>query len=174
VAIPGGNSSLFEFVLNLLIDSILISSIFVLGEEVGWRGYMLPRLLPLGAIRAVLLSGLLHGIWHFPMIFLTPYYHAEGNRFVVIPLFLLTLTLGGVFYGYLRLTTNSIWPVILFHGVWNTTYSGLNSLIVTDSPLVTEYLTGESGLITLLSAIIVTAGLWYLLRKRPQMAVLAA
>jgi membrane protease YdiL (CAAX protease family) len=122
----------------------------------------------------MLLSGLLHGIWHLPMILLTPFYHAEGSRFLVIPLFLLTLTVGGVMYGYLRLRTNSIWPVVLFHAVWNTVWNGMSALTVTPSPMVTEYIAGESGLLTLLSAIIVVVGLWYLLRKRPQMVALPA
>jgi membrane protease YdiL (CAAX protease family) len=34
---------------------------FTLGEEYGWRGYLLPRLLPLGEVRATLLVGLIWG-----------------------------------------------------------------------------------------------------------------
>ncbi len=39
-----------------------------LGEEYGWRGYLLPRLLPLGEIKATLLQGLIWGLWHLPAI----------------------------------------------------------------------------------------------------------
>jgi membrane protease YdiL (CAAX protease family) len=161
-------SSPVEFAFNLLVDGLVFSVLFALGEEIGWRGYLLPRLLTLGPIRAMLLSGLLHAVWHFPIIFLTPFYHGEGNRLIVIPLFLLTLTVGGILYGYLRLTTNSIWPVALFHGAWNTLSGILRTVSVASTPLVTEYLGGESGLLTLLSAIIVSAWLLYLLKKRPQ------
>jgi membrane protease YdiL (CAAX protease family) len=169
-----GAGSLIEFAFNLLLDGMVFSVLFALGEEVGWRGYLLPRLLPLGPTRAMFLSGLLHGFWHLPIIFLTPFYHGEGNRLVVVSLFLLTFTVGGVLYGYLRLTTNSIWPVALFHGAWNTVWGGLNAVTVASSALATEYLAGESGLLTLLSAMIVAAWLLYLLRKRPQPAALPA
>jgi membrane protease YdiL (CAAX protease family) len=78
--VPTGVNSLFGFILNSAIDGLVFGTIFALGEEIGWRGYLLPRLLPLGPTRAMLLSGLLHGIWHFPMIFFTSAYHSEGNR----------------------------------------------------------------------------------------------
>jgi uncharacterized protein len=41
---------------------------FTLGEEYGWRGYLLPRLLPLGEVRATLLVALIWGPWHVPFL----------------------------------------------------------------------------------------------------------
>jgi membrane protease YdiL (CAAX protease family) len=64
--VPAEAGSLFGFILNGMIDGLVFGTIFALGEEVGWRGYLLPRLLSLGPTRAILLSGLVHGIWHFP------------------------------------------------------------------------------------------------------------
>lgn len=168
LSLPVGAGSLFEFILNALIDGLVFGTIFALGEEIGWRGYLLPRLLSLGPIWAMLLSGFLHGIWHFPMIFLTSAYHSEGNRLIIVPLFVLAFTVAGVLYGYLRLTTNSIWPVALFHGVWNTVWTVLTAVTVATTPLASEYLGGESGLVTILIAGGVAAWLLYLLKKRPQ------
>ena len=45
-----------------ILRGLLISMLLALGEEIGWRGYLLPQLSPLGRTRALLLSGLLHGI----------------------------------------------------------------------------------------------------------------
>lgn len=168
LSLPVGAGSLLEFILNALIDGLVFGTIFALGEEIGWRGYLLPRLLSLGPIRAMLLSGFLHGIWHFPMIFLTSAYHSEGNRLIIVPLFVLAFTVAGVLYGYLRLTTNSIWPVALFHGAWNTVWTVLTAVTVAITPLASEYLGGESGLVTILVAGGVAAWLLYLLKKRPQ------
>lgn len=42
--------------------------IFALGEEIGWRGFLLPRLEPLGQWKAILVSGIIWGIWHAPVI----------------------------------------------------------------------------------------------------------
>ena len=128
-----------------------------LGEELGWRGYLLPKLLFLGPRRALLLSGLLHGIWHLPLILLTPYYHNMGNLLITLPLFLATFTLAGVFYGYMRLTTGSVWPAAIAHRALNVFWSRFTAITVTTSPLLVEYLAGEAGLLTLIGIAIVAA-----------------
>lgn len=149
------------FLLNLL-PELVIDTLFALGEEIGWRGYLLPKLSRLGTVRAALLCGLLHGLWHLPMILLTPFYHGEGNRWIVIPLFLLMLTLGGVFYSYLRLSSHSLWPVAIGHGAFNAFWSAFTALAVPTSSLWMEYLSGESGVIPLLLALVAVT---FLLRR---------
>ena len=66
--------------------------------------------------------------WHFPLMLLTPFYPILGNWLIVGPIVLLTLTFAGVFYGYLRLSSKSIWPPTLAHGVINTSFAGLRYL----------------------------------------------
>jgi len=145
-------------ILNILVFSTIIGLL----EEIGWRGYLLPHLLPLGRTRALLLSGLLHGIWHLPLILLTPYYPA------VVVLFLLTFTGAGVFYGYLRLTSNSIWPVALAHSAFNMFWTVFSAITVAvTSADVLEYWAGESGVITLVVIVLVAAWLIYRLNRQP-------
>ena len=144
----------------------LVSASFMLSEELGFRGYLLPRLMQLGATRALLLSGLLQGIWHLPLMLLTPYYHSGGNRLIVVSLFLLTLTASGVFLGYLRLTSGSIWPSTLGHTAFNNVWTFFSQLTVASSPLALEYLAGESGVLTLIGTALVAAWLVSRLRHR--------
>lgn len=155
-----------DLILNLIIN-LLIVVILALAEEIGWRGYLLPHLLPLGRNRALLLSGFLHGVWHLPIMLMTPYYHGAGNLWIIIPLFLLTLTTAGLFYGYLRLTSASTWPAAIAHGVFNTFWWQFSALTVAvGSPLVLEYLAGESGLLTLIGTALLAG--WLLARwNRP-------
>ena len=47
-----------------------INAVFAFGEEWGWRGFLLSKLLPLGQWRALGLSGALWGLWHMPVILL--------------------------------------------------------------------------------------------------------
>lgn len=150
-----------------ILRGLIISMFLALGEEIGWRGYLLPHLLPLGRTRAMLLSGLLHGIWHLPIVFLTPFYHASGERWTVVILFLLTLTMAGVFYGYLRLTSNSVWPAALAHGAFNMFLSTFTAITVAvGSADVLEYWAGESGVITLVIVALVAGWMIYRLQRQ--------
>jgi membrane protease YdiL (CAAX protease family) len=90
-----------------------------ISEEIGWRGYLLPPLTGLGVWKAVLVSGVPHAVYHLPIILWTPFYHGAGNRLIIVPLFLTTLTLAGICYGYLRLTTASVWPASIAHSTFN-------------------------------------------------------
>jgi membrane protease YdiL (CAAX protease family) len=159
--VPPADRGIVDMLLNLVI-SLLIAVLLALAEEIGWRGYLLPHLLTMGHHRALLLSGFLHGAWHLPLMLLTPYYHGAGNRWIIIPLFLLTLTAAGVFYGYLRLTSASTWPAALAHGAFNTLWGQFSALTVAvASPLVLEYLAGESGLLTLIGTAVLAGWLLY-------------
>lgn len=124
---------------------------FSLAEEIGWRGYLLPKLVPAaGAIPAMALTGLMHGAFHLPLILLTTSYHPDGNRLIVIPLFLATFTIGGLLYGYLRLKYNSTWPASLAHSSHNYFWALFGSLTIATSPVAAEYLAGESGILIII------------------------
>ena len=114
---------------------MIVTLTLSLGEELGWRGYLLPRLATsLGTNRGMAVTGLLHGFFHMPIIFFTPYYHPDGNRWVIVPLFLTAFTIGGLLYGYLRLTTDSVWPASLAHSANNYFWALFGGLTVATSP----------------------------------------
>lgn len=149
---------------NLLVNLLAVLLILIpltLGEEIGFRGYLLPRLLELGPTKAVVISGFLHGTWHLPVLLLTSFYLTEGNHLLTIPLFLMLLTAGGVMYGVLRLTTDSLWPSVILHTSFNAFLGIFATLTVARSPL-TFYIIGESGVLTL----VVTAGLAFWMLQR--------
>jgi uncharacterized protein len=162
--LPDG-SGLAELAANVAIG-LGISSALALGEEIGFRGYLLPRLMQLGTTRALLLSGLLHGIWHFPLMLLTPFYPILGSWLIVGPIILLTLTTAGVFYGYLQLRSKSVWPATLAHGTINLSFNLFASFTITASPLALEYLAGETGVLTLAATALSAGVILYRLRQR--------
>src|SRR3712207_5496599 len=87
--------------IQFLIQVVVMTLTFSLGEELGWRGYLLPRLLSVGRMRALVLVGLIWTAWHMPLIFLTPLYHSAGNRLIVLPLFVGTIVAASFVFGYL-------------------------------------------------------------------------
>lgn len=140
---PGGWAAT---VVNFVISVAVVTATFAVAEEVGFRGYLLPRLLHLGRNRALAVSGLVHAAWHLPLILLTPLYHAGGNRLLVLPLFTGTIVAAGFYLGDLRLATGSVWPAALAHAVHNVAWGFVAGFTVTGAPvLVEEYLAGDNG-----------------------------
>lgn len=95
----------------------LVNAPFALGEELGWRGYLLPRIVELGQTRALLISGLVWGAWHAPLILL-------GHNYPQAPVLGVFLMVGfcilmGIIFGWLRLVSGSIWPAVVAHGALN-------------------------------------------------------
>jgi membrane protease YdiL (CAAX protease family) len=160
LVVPADGGGLPNFVINQLINLIVVT-ILVLSEEIGFRGYMLPRLLGLGSKRAVVFSGFAHATWHLPIILLTPFYEVQGNLYLIVPVFLSVLTAAGVVIGLLRLETDSIWPGTILHGAFNGFWNVFAELTVLSSPLAV-YLVGESGLLTLLATAAVA--FWFMRR----------
>jgi len=151
---------------SIVVTMLTIGLVTSLGEEIGWRGYLLPRLEFLGAWAAVLLTGLAHALFHLPIILFTPLYHAGGNRVVVIPLFILSVTIVGMFLGYLRLSTGSVWPAVLAHSAHNSIWAVFSALTAGSSPLVSEYLAGESGVLAIAGYAALGGWLLYTLTRR--------
>lgn len=145
---PAMSRSGAETAIGLLLN-LGMGLVLAFGEEVGWRGYMLPRLAAIGIVPAMLLVGLAQGIWHLPLMLLTPFYHSGGNALIVVPLFLVTLSLAGIFYGYLWLSTGSVWPVVVAHAVYNFVWNIGREFVEAKSPETMEYVGGESGLLVI-------------------------
>jgi uncharacterized protein len=102
------------FQLLSLLIAPLFNAIFTFGEEWGWRGFLLPKLLPLGQWPALILSGALWGLWHAPVTLLGydyPFHPRLGM--VLMTLFCIIF---GTLLGWLRLATVSIWPAVIGHG----------------------------------------------------------
>ena len=91
-----------------------------LGEEIGWRGFMIwemRKLMPFWAVG--LLSGLIWGMWHWPGILFTDYNSGEGNLVVQMTLFTLSIAPTGIVYAYFAFRSNSLWPAAILHASHN-------------------------------------------------------
>jgi CAAX protease family protein len=103
--------------LAVALVGIIPGFIFALGEELGWRGYLLTRLVQTGWPFPIVLSGLIWGVWHFPLFFLTGYAH--GAIILSLVMFTLLITLFAVFIGWLRLASGSVWVAAMAHASFN-------------------------------------------------------
>lgn len=99
---------------------LTVVSILALFEEVGWRAWLLPRLLERMSVRrALVFTSLIWAVWHIPFE-LSGIQHVDG----VSPVSLALSAPFGIFatglvIGWLWLKTESIWIVSLAHGALN-------------------------------------------------------
>jgi len=159
------DTNLVRVVVSFAVSIVLGSTLGALGEEVGWRGYMLPRLVDaLGERKAGWLTGFLHGLWHVPVILLTPFYHSDAPALFIVPLFMVLITLSGPIFAHLRIASGSIVPVALMHHAWNGYWETLASATTGENTELIVYLTGESGIASIVMMSLVV--LW-LSRRAP-------
>lgn len=95
-----------------------INLIPALGEELGWRGWLLPKLMPLGTLPALLVSGVIWGLWHAPLILLGYNYPGAPGWLGLTAMVIMCVLIGAVF-GWLRLRSGSVWPAALAHAAFN-------------------------------------------------------
>ncbi|WP_052462229.1 CPBP family intramembrane glutamic endopeptidase [Nigerium massiliense] len=96
----------------------LINTVPAFGEELGWRGYLFPRLNELaGPVWAVLGSGIIWGLWHAPLILLG--YNYPSNPVLGLGAMCVVGTVVGAFLAFLRQRSSSVWPAALGHGTMN-------------------------------------------------------
>ena len=62
------------FLVIQIIQAILIApvvnSIATFGEEFGWRAYLLHKFMPLGGRKAMVIMGVIWGVWHWPFMYM--------------------------------------------------------------------------------------------------------
>lgn len=100
-----------------LVVGPLLNAAPVFGEEWGWRGYLLPQLLPLGQWPALIISGVIWGVWHAPIILLG--YNYPTNPALGVVMMTVFCVLVGIILGWTRLATGSVWPAVIGHGSIN-------------------------------------------------------
>lgn len=132
---------------------VLGGSLFALaalGEELGWRGLLLTELAPLGFWKLSLVTGLVWGIWHTPLILLGLQFPNEPILGVVL-MTTATVALSAIFI-YLTVRARSVLAATVFHGsfilgVFTSVYlAGGNQLVI--SPF------GVVGIVAALSGIV--------------------
>ncbi|MEO8955674.1 MAG: CPBP family intramembrane glutamic endopeptidase, partial [Ktedonobacteraceae bacterium] len=128
--------------------AILINMIFTFGEEFGWRGYLLPKLAPLGGIRAAIIVGVIWGLWHAPVIILDSYNY-PGHPWLGVGMMVVFTTALSMIFTWLRFRSGSVWPSTLAHAAYNG-QAGFATLLLsrTDS-----LLSAPIGIIGLIPAI---------------------
>jgi membrane protease YdiL (CAAX protease family) len=159
VASPAMN--FFQSLMLMATLGTLASGLSAFGEELGWRGYMLTRLIVAGVPRPVLFSGLIWAMWHVPLI-LSGQYAAGAQPEVSAMLYVIGVVADGYLAAYIRLRSGSVWPAVMLHAASNAVIQGTFDR----ATVGTSWAVGESGLLTVgvsvIFVFVATRGPWKL------------
>ncbi|MCC9076750.1 CPBP family intramembrane metalloprotease [Litorilinea aerophila] len=99
----------------------LVNGLFTFGEEFGWRAYLQPKLLPLGWRPAMVLMGIIWGLWHAPLIAMGHNYGVgyPGAPWSGILAMIWFTFVVGTFLGWLTVQGRSVWPAVIGHAAIN-------------------------------------------------------
>jgi uncharacterized protein len=143
------------FIITLTVAPV-INFIPAFGEEFGWRGYLLPKLLPLGREKALVISGIVWGLWHLPFVFLIGY-ESYPDKIVGGLIFTALITLLGIYIGALALKNKSTLLASYMHGIFNAQDHGIWTIIY---PNYNHLIGGAEGLIGVI--VLLPVALYYL------------
>ncbi len=139
--------------------TLLVISTFAwaLGEEIGWRGFLVPRLYPrLGLAGTSVASGLLWAVWHYPSL-LGADYNAGTPPVYAVGCFTALVVALSFMMTWLRMASGSIWPCVMLHAAHNTLIQAILDSMTAEHGTA-AYVTTEFGAGTALAAwVIVTA-----------------
>lgn len=121
-------SILLIITLNALIIGLVFHGLIAIGEELGWRGYLLPKLIDhfsgrssaSGAGKAALLVGMIWGMWHWPGDLLAMKLDPEMS-ILSLPVRIISACMLSILLSWLTLRSGSVWPAAIGHGMFNAT-----------------------------------------------------
>jgi uncharacterized protein len=138
---------IIQFVQALVLSPVL-NGLFTFGEEFGWRGYLLPRLMPLGGRKAVLISGVIWGIWHWPIIAMGHNYGLDyvGAPWLGMLMMVVVCICLGALLSWVTLRAGSVWPAVIGHAAINGISAiGMVFLVTEPNMLIGPAPTGVIG-----------------------------
>ena len=149
---------LVAYVLLTVTAGLVLSIARALGEELGWRGFLVPHLAKVTSFAGLgLISGLMWTAWHFPSMLLGEYGSFGTPGWYRVVCFTVMATSLGFIAAWLRLRSGSVWPAALLHGMHNTIVQSIFTPLTTNTG-PTDWYIDEFGaalaVTTLIGAII--------------------
>jgi membrane protease YdiL (CAAX protease family) len=168
--VPEGQSWPLFVLRNATVIFLLGGFFPALGEEIGWRGLLVPQLAKLTSFTNVaFISGAIWALWHYPLILFADY-HASAPRWVALLCFSV-LVIGISFaFAWLRLKSGSVWTAAILHASHNIFTQSIFDQLTRDTGFTT-YITTEFGIGMAVTAVIVAVMFWRrenALVKQPQ------
>ncbi|OGC10966.1 hypothetical protein A3K48_00270 [candidate division WOR-1 bacterium RIFOXYA12_FULL_52_29] len=153
---------------KLVIFGTLLNVAFAAGEEIGWRGFLVPQLYQRFNFTATcLITGIIWAVWHFPLIISGVYL---ASMPLPAQLFLLVLTVTAMTFpiSWFRLKSGSVWAAALLHASHNLYIQRFFDPLTLETVPLSKYMIGESGIILSVIFVMLAVIFWGLRRQLPK------
>ena len=140
-----------------------------LGEEIGWRGFLVPELAKVTSFTGVgLISGAMWAVYHFPVLIFADY-NAGTPVWFGLGCFTIGVVAESFIFAWLTLRSGSVWPAAFMHGSHNLWVQSILTPLTRDTG-PTAYLIDEFGIGLVITGVIAAIIVW---RKRGDLTPLA-
>lgn len=153
---------------QLVIYGTIFNLAFAAGEEIGWRGFLVPQLYKhMNFPATCLITGIIWAVWHFPLIISGIYL---ATMPVVPQLLLLVVTVTAMTFpiSWFRLRSGSVWTAALMHGSHNLYIQRLFDPLTLETGALSKYMIGESGIVLSAILVLLAALFWNLRHLLPK------
>jgi uncharacterized protein len=131
----------------------------VLGEEIGWRGFLVPELAKTHGFPATaIITGFIWAIWHYPIVLFADY-KSDTPVWFYLPLLTVMLPFLTFVWTWMRLKSGSIWPCVILHAAHNTFIQAFFDPLTVHSKK-TNYVANEFGAGLLVLSILMAIYFW--------------
>jgi uncharacterized protein len=137
-----------------------------LGEEIGWRGFLVPELsktMPFTA--TALISGLVWACWHYPVLIFGDY-NAGTPTWYGLTCFTVMVVAGSVIFAWLRLKSGSLWTGAILHGSHNLYVQAIFTPLTRNTGKTAWYI-DEFGCVLPLVTVVFAVYFWSKRRELP-------
>jgi membrane protease YdiL (CAAX protease family) len=130
-----------------------------LGEEIGWRGFLVPELAKqMSFTKLSLLSGVIWAAWHSPILLFADY-NAGTNRWYALACFAVMIVSGSFGFAWLRLKSGSLWTAAVLHASHNLFVQTVFDNMMRDTGKTLWYTT-EFGIALALANVVLAIYFW--------------
>jgi membrane protease YdiL (CAAX protease family) len=123
-----------------------------LGEEIGWRGFLVPELYKTqGFTKTSLISGFIWGIWHLPILLFADYNSGTPSWYAMSCFMVLIISMSFI-YTWFRIKSGSLWTAVILHASHNLFIQNIFTPLTEDTGN-TAYYIDEFGIVLPIVAI---------------------
>lgn len=130
-----------------------------LGEEIGWRGFLVPELYQkLNYTQTSLVTGIIWALWHYPILIFADYNSGTPAWYGLSCFTVMVLSISFIFTWF-RLKSGSLWTGVLLHGSHNLFIQAIFTPLTADTGN-TKYFIDEFGAVLPVVCLVVAFFYW--------------